>query len=255
MQKIIITGASSGIGKGLKDYYQNRGDTVINISLCDADYNVDVTDRQKMEEAFADIKEKYGKIDMLIPCAGYGLSGAIELVDVKNVQKQFDVNVIGTVNAIQLAMPILNDNAKIIIISSATALFPLPFRGFYGSSKAAVAMIGDSLRLELKKTKIQVSTIYPCDIKTEFTKNKVNDLQTNNRYGQSVTKSIEKVDKAQDKRMPLDKAIRLMSKFINKKHLPPAYVMGARNKFCFHLQKFFPKSWLLKVLNKIFYVD
>jgi len=66
MQNIVITGASSGMGMALKEYYQKRGDKVYNISLAEADFNCDVTDRAKMEEAFKDIKEKFDRIDMLV---------------------------------------------------------------------------------------------------------------------------------------------------------------------------------------------
>lgn len=254
MRNIIITGASSGIGKGLKDYFLKKGDRVINISLDQADYNLDVTNRSAMEKAFEDIKQKYKNIDIVIPCAGFGISGAVELIPAEKVQKEYDVNIMGTINTVQLAIPLMQNQGKIILISSATALFPLPFRAFYCSSKAAVSMLSDCLRMELANTQIQVCQICPCDIKTEFTANRVKDFQTNQRYGKSIQLSAQKIDNAQDKRMPLDKAIRILTKIIEKKHLKPQYVMGARNKFCYFLQKFFPRSWFLAVLKKIFFI-
>lgn len=254
MQNIVITGASSGIGKALKEHYEKKGDKVYNISLFDADFNCDVTDRAKMEEAFNDIKEKLGHIDIIIPCAGFGLSGAIELIPIDKVQKEYDVNIIGTINTIQLALPLMSEKGKIVLISSATALFALPYRAYYCSSKAAISMLSDCLRMELAQTKIQVTAICPCDIKTEFTKNRVKNFETNERYGNSITLSTQKIDNAQDKRMPLEKAIKIFVKIIDKKHFKPQYVMGARNKFLYQIQKFFPKSWVLGVLKKIFLV-
>ena len=254
MQTILITGASSGIGKALKQHYEAKGDTVINISLADADYNCDVTDRQAMEQAFNDIKEKYGKIDIIIPCAGFGLSGAIELIPIEKVQKEYDVNVIGSINAVQLGIPLLSEKGKIIFISSATALFALPYRAYYCSSKAAISMLSDCLRMELSQTKIQVTAICPCDIKTEFTKNRVKNFETNERYGESIRLSTEKIDNAQDKRMPLEKAIKIFTKIIDKKKLKPQYVMSFRNKFLYQIQKVFPKTWVLGALKKIFLV-
>ena len=84
---IIITGSSSGIGQSLRERYERRGDKVIGISIDNDDYCVDVSNKAQLKEAIDDIKEKNQKIDMIINCAGFGLSGAIELIDEKQVEK------------------------------------------------------------------------------------------------------------------------------------------------------------------------
>ena len=172
-KNIIITGSSSGIGQALKNHFLAQGDNVIGISLADDDYNCDVSNFAEMKKIFEDISTKVDKIDILIPCAGFGLSGAIELIDNSQIQKEYDVNVMGTINAIQCALPFMRENGKIINISSACALFPLPFRAYYCSSKSAISMLSDCLRMELCKTKIQSTAICPCDIKTNFSKNTI----------------------------------------------------------------------------------
>ena len=106
----------------------------------------------------------------------------------------------------------------------------------------------------MKNLQIQSTAIYPCDIKTEFTKNRVKNFETNERYGKSIELSTLKIDQAQDKRMPLDKAIKIFIKIIDKKKLKAKYVMGARNKFLAVVKNLFPYSWTLKVLKKLFYV-
>ena len=214
-----------------------------------------MSDKGALKEIFSDIANKYGHIDILVNCAGFGLSGAIELIPENQIQKEYDVNVLGTVYAIQLALPIMSEKAKIINISSACALFPLPFRAYYCSSKAAVSMLSDCLRMELCKTKIQSTAICPCDIKTNFTKNRQKDYQTNERYKDAIRHSAERIDSREDKRMSVEKAVKIMTKIINKKKLKPQYVMGARNKFLYQVQKFFPKSLVLKVMTKLFYID
>lgn len=254
-QNIIITGASSGIGQALRNHYQSQGHNVIGISLADDDYNCDVSNYNSMKEIFEEIAKKIDKIDIVIPCAGFGLSGAIELIENKAVQKEYDVNIMGTINTIQLALPLMRENGKIINISSACALFPLPFRAYYCSSKSAVSMLSDCLRMELCKTKIQSTAICPCDIKTNFTKNRQKSYVTNQRYGEAIRLSAERIDSREDKRMPLDKAIKIITKIIDKKKLKPQYVMGVRNKFLYQVQKFFPRSMVLKVMTKLFYRD
>lgn len=252
-QIIVITGSSSGIGQSLRKYYESFNNTVVGISINDDDYIADVSDKNALIPIFEDIKVKYDHIDILINCAGFGLSGAIELIDEKQIQKEYDVNVLGSIYAIQLALPVLSEKAKIINISSACALFPLPFRAFYCSSKAAVSMLSDCLRMELSRTKIQSTAICPCDIKTNFTKNRQKDFKTNERYGDAIRLSAERIDSREDKRMSVEKATKILTKIIRKKKLKPQYVMGARNKLLYEIQKFFPKSWVLKVMTKMFY--
>ena len=252
---IVITGSSSGIGQSLRRYYENQGHSVLGISLDGDDYNVDVSNKEALTKAFEDIAKKMDKIDILISCAGFGLSGAIELIAAAKIEKEYAVNVYGTIYAIQLAIPLMRENAKIINISSACALFPLPFRAYYCSSKAAVSMLSDCLRMELSKTKIQSTAICPCDIKTNFTKNRKKDFQTNERYGDAIRLSAQRIDSREDKRMSVEKATKIMTKIIAKKKLKPQYVMSLRNKMLYQIQKFFPKSLVLKVMTKLFYID
>lgn len=252
---IVITGSSSGIGQSLRRYYENQGHSVLGISLDGDDYNVDVSNKEALTKAFEDIAKKMDKIDILISCAGFGLSGAIELIAAAQIEKEYAVNVYGTIYAIQLAIPLMRENAKIINISSACALFPLPFRAYYCSSKAAVSMLSDCLRMELSKTKIQSTAICPCDIKTNFTKNRKKDFQTNERYGDAIRLSAQRIDSREDKRMSVEKATKIMTKIIAKKKLKPQYVMSLRNKMLYQIQKFFPKSLVLKVMTKLFYID
>lgn len=254
-KNIIITGSSSGIGQALKNHYQSLGHNVIGISLSNDDYTCDVSNFEDMKEIFNDISKKIDKIDILISCAGFGIYGAIELINNERVQKEYDVNVMGTINAIQCALPLMRENGKIINISSVCALFPIPFRSYYCSSKAAISMLSDCLRMELSKTKIQSTAICPGEVKTNFTKNRENTYETNEKYGKAPELSINKISSREHKRMPIEKATKYFVKVINKKKLKPQYIMGAKNKFLYQIQKFFPRSFVLKVLNKIFYID
>lgn len=247
---IIITGASSGIGQALKKHYEAKGNTVINVSRTDADYNCDITDRAKLEEAFKDIASKFKQIDMLINCAGFGVSGAIETTPIDKVQSIFDVNVIGSVNCIQLTLPIMSERGKIANISSVTALFPIPFRGYYCASKAALSTLSDSLRMELAHTKIQTTAICPSDIKTNFTKNRVKSFETNERYGDAIEKSTKYIDAREDKRMSVDKAVKIITKWLDKKHLKPQYIMTFKFKLLNFAKGILPKSLYLKMCNK-----
>ena len=112
-------------------------------------------------------------------------------------------------------------------------------------------MITDGLRMELKNTKIQVAAICPGEVKTNFTKNRVKVFQTNDRYGKSVENSTKYVDSHEDKRMPVEYAVKKMVRFIEKRKLKPQKIIG-KQKILYFLQKLVPKSLFLKVTQKIF---
>ena len=250
-RNVIITGGSSGIGKALKEYYESKGDVVFDISLSTGEYSCDVKDYEAMKVVFDKIAKKVPKIDILINCAGFGVSGLIELVPNEVSKNIFDVNVFGTLNACKLALPLMGNEGKIINIASVLALFPVPYRGYYCASKAAVASLSDSLRMELSGTKIQVCTLYPGDIKTNFSKNRVKNFETNERYGDAPIKTTNYVDSRENKRMSIEFALKKIIKAIERKNLKPMKIISPKYSFVYFISKFFPKSTVIKVIQKV----
>lgn len=250
---IIITGATSGLGLGLKQKFEAVGDKVIDVSLNSTQYPCDVSNHEKMKEILAEVYKEYGEFDMLITCAGYGVSGAIELLSEEETKKQFDVNFFGTANTCKYAISKMKENGKMIIIASATALFPLPFKAYYCASKAAVDSFARSLRMELSQTKIQVTSICPGDIRTNFSKNRVKNYATNERYGKSVELSTKPTEKTESRRMTLDYAVSKLYKICEKKHLKSRYIIGRQYKFFNFCRHVFSTNIIDKALTKIFY--
>ncbi len=250
---IVITGASSGLGLGLKEKFEKLGDHVIDISLNGTDYNLDVSDHEKLKSAFDEIYLNFGEIDMLITCAGYGVSGAIELLNESETKKQFDVNFFGTANACKYAIPMMKKNGKIIIIASATAIFPLPFKAYYCASKSAVDSFAHSLRMELSKTSIQVTSICPGDVKTNFSNNRVKNYETNERYGNSIELSTKPTEKTEKRRMSPEYAVKKMYQICEKKHLKSRYIIGKQYKMFNFFRKTLTDNFLSKMIIKIFY--
>ncbi len=250
---IVITGASSGLGLGLKQKFEQCGDIVIDISLDGSDYQCDVSNPKALKTALKEVYLNHGAIDMLITCAGYGLSGAIELLGEADSKKQFDVNFFGTANACKHAIPLMKKNGKIIIIASATAIFPLPFKAYYCASKSAVDSFAQSLRMELSKTNIQVTSICPGDVKTNFSSNRVKNYQTNDRYGASIELSTKPTEKTEARRMSPEYATEKMYQICEKTHLKPRYIVGKQYKVFNFFNKILPLSLMSKILIKLFY--
>ena len=145
----------------------------------------------------------------------------------------------------------MKEKSKIVMISSACAVFALPFRGIYCSAKAALNMLSYSLRMELKPNKIDVICICPGDIKSNFTENRIKDVATNSRYGERVIKAQQKVDCREHKRMNLQKSGKKIAKIAIKKK-GPLYIVGAKYKFLYFLSKIMPQRVMLKATEKMF---
>lgn len=253
---VVITGGTSGIGLELKKLFKENKDTVITISTRelqdDKHYSCSVSDEENVKEVVDAIGMKYGKIDVLINNAGFGMSGITELLPSSEIRNLTEVNYYGTLYLIRSALKYMSAGSKIVNVSSAMALFPVPYRAIYGSVKSAVLTLSFALRMELKPLGIDVVAICPGDIKTNFTKNRIKDFDTNERYGERLMKATTKSDSREDKRMPADKCAKKIFKCINRKRCKPFYIIGGKYKVLYFFTRITPKSWLLNITEKLY---
>ncbi len=255
---VIITGGTSGIGKEIVDIYKSKNEIVCVLAkdaLSDVANNIyacDVTNEEQVKNAIEQIVKKYKKIDIVVNSAGYGLAGALELTPIESAKKQFDTNMLGTMIVNNSCIKHMPQKSTIINISSTCALFALPYRGLYCASKSAVDMYSKCLKMELASSKINVISICPGDTKTNFSKNRVKVFETNERYGDRIQKSIDKVEGNQEKRMSPTYVANKIVKYASKKHPKPMYIIGAKYKFLYFLSRVLPQSAILKITNKMF---
>lgn len=182
MKKVVlITGASSGIGKETAQLLVNNSYTVYGAArrldkmqdLKAAGVHLlemDVTDEQSMLKGVAEIMQREKRIDVLVNNAGYGSYGAIEDVPLSEAKYQFDVNVFGLARLIQLVLPHMREqkSGRIVNISSMGGKFGEPHGAWYHATKYAVEGLSDCLRMELKQFGIDVVIIEPGAIITEW---------------------------------------------------------------------------------------
>lgn len=251
---VVISGGTSGIGKAVANRFREIGDIVLAFGRnpSENEFKVDVTKEEQVKSFFNFIKDKYGKIDILINSAGYGISGAAELAKLEEVKRLFDVNYFGTLRCCQIALPLMNAGAKIINISSCCALFAMPFRIHYCASKAAVSMLTYGLKMELSDAKIDACVINPGDVKTNFINTRIKNFETNEKYKDRVQNAQELVDKNNNKRMTTEYAASKIFKIANKKKMKAMYIIGRKYKLFNFLIRLFPINVFLKVSNKIF---
>lgn len=190
----VVTGASSGIGQAVARILGEKGYRVYGVSRRGFEdggnlvsVRGDVTDRERMDEIFAEIISAEGHIDLLVNNAGFGISGAVEFTAEAQARRQMDVNFMGTVNCCAAVAGYLRaSRGRIINISSAAAVFPIPFQSFYSASKSAVNTFSMALANELKPLSVSVTAVMLGDVKTGFTEARHKD-----NTGSSIYTSLE----------------------------------------------------------------
>ncbi|MDL2223061.1 SDR family NAD(P)-dependent oxidoreductase [Bacteroidales bacterium OttesenSCG-928-M11] len=178
---VLITGASSGIGKCAAEYLIKKGFVVYGaarstdkmeglVQLGGNAIYMDVTSGESTAEGINSILKKEGRIDCLINNAGYGLYGSVEEVSIEDAKKQMDVNLFGLARLTQLVLPIMREqkSGRIINISSIAGKITSPMGAWYFASKHAVEGFSDSLRQEVKPFGIDVVIIEPGGVKSEW---------------------------------------------------------------------------------------
>jgi NADP-dependent 3-hydroxy acid dehydrogenase YdfG len=187
---VLITGASSGIGKATALYLAQEGYQVFagarRIEKMEAmrssnlePIRLDVTDGESVTNAINHIIERVGRIDVLVNNAGYGLYGILEEVPHEEAQRQFDVNVFGLMTMTRAVIPIMRKqgSGRIINISSVAGKMVTPVAGWYAASKHAVEALSDALRIEVAPFGVKVVVIEPGAIRTEFEDTAVKELE------------------------------------------------------------------------------
>lgn len=179
---ILITGASSGIGKATAKLFQSKGWNVVatmrnpeNESELTVLENIlvtklDVLDLDSIQKACKVGIEKFGGIDVLLNNAGYGAYGPLEAFSREKILRQFNTNVIGLLDVTRAVLPHFRQNKKgvVINISSIGGKMTFPLGSLYHGTKFAVEGISESLNFEVEQFGGQVKIVEPGMIATDF---------------------------------------------------------------------------------------
>ncbi len=181
-QTVLITGASSGIGKASASLFADRGWNVI-ATMRDPDDGaelaghdnvlvtpLDLLDSPSIEAAVAAGLERFGGIDVLLNNAGYGAYGPLEATPMSVIRRQFDVNVFGLVETIQAVLPVMRAQRSgvIVNVSSIGGRITYPLGTPYHGSKWAVEGLSEALHYELALLGIRVKIVEPGGVNTDF---------------------------------------------------------------------------------------
>lgn len=181
----VITGGNSGIGLTTAQTYINEGARVVIFgrnpqtvdqavtALGDNAIGVtgDASNVADIEKLVTETEQRFGKVDILVANAGLGVFAPIEMVDEQAYDHQFDINVKGVFFTVQKFLRILNDNASVILTSSAVQDKGVANGSLYFATKAAVRSLARTLAAELAPRGIRVNTLSPGIVRTHFAGN------------------------------------------------------------------------------------
>ena len=258
MKKVIlVTGASSGIGKDTALSLIKEGHIVYGaarrlemmqdiIQAGGHAIKMDILKERNIDDVVNQIINEQNRIDILINNAGYGLWGAVETISIDEAKRQFDVNIFGLAYLTKKIIPIMRKqkSGKIINMSSMGGKVYTPFGAWYHATKYALEGWSDCLRIELKSFGIDVILIEPGVIKTEF-QDVMMDSTVERSIGTPYEKKLKALEKATQEMYargvgsPPSVITKLIIKAINSPNPKRRYVGGLFAKPMLFIKKWF----------------
>jgi short-subunit dehydrogenase len=203
----VITGASMGIGESIAKLFLEEGAKVV---LCARDLartraaeqrigggtgtlslSCDVSQRDQVDAVIAETLKRFGRIDIWVNNAGYGLNDAVAEMDMAELRRMFETNLFGAVECMQAVIPLMRKQGggDIVNISSVSGHISTPYMSGYAATKHAMNAIGKAARMELLRHNINVLTVCPGYIATSFVENMVKGKHSE-RVGSSVRYAV-----------------------------------------------------------------
>ncbi|MFM9989705.1 SDR family oxidoreductase [Flavobacterium sp.] len=258
---ILITGASTGIGKLTAIYFAEKGWNVSatmrttekgknllkypNLKV----FALDVMNESSIKQAIDDTIATFGTIDVLFNNAGYGLVGAFEAMTNEQVKKQFDTNVFGVMNVTKAILPYFRVNKKGMIINTTSmgGLITFPLYSVYHSTKWALEGFMESLQFELKQFNIKVKNIEPGAIKTEF-ENSIDFVSTKDY--DNYTKQAHRNMLDTYKTAPTGEVVaKKVWQAANDNSNRLRYAVGGQGPILLFMRWLLPLSWFTKMVS------
>ena len=260
---VLITGASSGLGRSIAEKLSNHDFIVYGTSRSpkeiDAKYKLlkfDITEYQDAKTITDYLISKHGKIDILINNAGISITGPVESSEMDDIKNLYDTNFFGHINLIQNVVPHMRKNMSglIINITSIAGYLGLPFQSIYCASKASLNLLGESLNMELKNFNVKVVNLAPGDYKTEIIDNRTDSILDNNSpynpeyssFTKAITRGMSK--KGNDPREIAD----MVFKITNSKNPKIHYLSGKFIQKLVTLKEFIPDMIFEKIVMKMY---
>ncbi|MBW4630567.1 MAG: SDR family NAD(P)-dependent oxidoreductase [Iphinoe sp. HA4291-MV1] len=247
----FITGSSTGFGRTLAEALLDKNETVVltarkpeQVEDLTAKFSnralavrLDVTKPEEVREAVKQAIATFGRIDVLVNNAGYGLIGALEEVSDEQIRRNFETNLFGVINMIRAVLPVMRQQKSGHILNmSAIAGFSNEL-GFsiYGGAKFALEGVSEAVQGEVAPLGIKVTIVEPGPFRTDFIGRSLDRAeQSMDEYQQTVGKFLQFLDKIEGTQPgDPDKAAQVLIQVVNSENPPLRLVLGkyAYSKF------------------------
>jgi NAD(P)-dependent dehydrogenase (short-subunit alcohol dehydrogenase family) len=255
----VVTGGSSGIGRCTAAALRDAGCTVYEFSRREipaegiVHVTADVTDETAVRTAVQTVLEKEDHLDIVVNCAGFGISGAVEFTELTEAKAQMEVNFFGMVNVNRAVLPVMRKagEGRIVNISSVAAVAHIPFQTFYSATKAAIDSYTCALANEVRPFGITVTAVQPGDIRTGFTDARRKCAVGDEEYQGRISRSVAGMERDEQRGMRPETAGRYIAKVALKRHVKPLYALGFGYKCLSVLCKVLPcrlRNWVVGLL-------
>ncbi len=268
---VLITGASSGIGKALANHLYQKGYKVYGTSRKQPSLSevakkhsnggflkmipLDVCSGDSVRKAVQLVLHEEGQIDILINNAGMGIGGAVEDTTIAEAKQEFDINFFGVLRMCREVLPGMRarKNGLIINIGSVAGIYAIPYQSMYSASKYALEAMTEALRMETKQFGIRVSLVEPGDTKTGFTNNRqLVAASQDSAYQKDCLKSINNMAKSEQKASQPKAILKIVERLITKKNPPVRVTVGWDYKLMVFAKRIVPARLIEWIVPKLY---
>jgi len=257
---ILITGASSGIGKSIGEFLHHKGFVVYGTSRNPEKVTnsifpliaLEVRNTESIKSAIAKVISISGRIDVVINNAGVGIIGPVEEIPTGEIRNNFETNLFGPIEVIKAVLPQMREQKSglIINITSIAGYMGLPYRSVYSASKGALEILTEAIRMEVKPFGIELTNVAPGEYATNIAAHRYHAPVLENSaykeiYGKTVDLINEQVNAGND---PKEMA-EAIYKIINTPKPNVHYKVGPfLSKFSIVLKRILPDKMYEKML-------
>lgn len=258
---VLITGASSGIGKAIGLFLSSKGLKVYGTTRDPNRYphfsgfellQLEVREPLSIQNVVATILKREGRLDILINNAGVGISGPVEEIPREEVLKVMEINLLGPVAVMKAVLPIMRRQGSglVINITSIAGYMGLPFRGYYSASKGALELLTETVRMETNRSGIRITSLAPGDFATNIAAGRFHaPVLEGSPYREAYEDSLERMNqdvaKGEDPARVAEKIYRIIKTRKPKVH----YTVGSPiQRFSLILKRFLPDKLYEKLL-------